>query len=512
MNPVCSRIVATSAHKRRGTRYNKLVTSDDQPVLVVRPELGFSPSRFRPVATFVILAITFVFFLFEILAGGSTNPDVLLRLGAAYAPYVRHGEYWRLVMPMFLHAGWVHIILNAYALYLLGPLLERLYGYGRFAGLYVVSGIGASIVSVWRSGSIAVGASGAILGVMGAMAVIGYLHRDVVPLHWRRLFGGRMAVLILLTLAFGPVVDLAGRLLKLDLPNIDNWAHLGGLLTGAVMALFISPSSPWGQEDFGGAERPQPSQRIVVVPIAVLALTFATGADHYRIARAVTRLLEEGQRFHAVRQDDQAVKRWQEASRRAPQDERPYQELGFYYLDQNRSAEAVEEYRQALRVDRNSEEARIGLALGYRELGDFAKSREMLDPVLKEDPPDKESQEALADLYAKFRLNPEAIRHYARAIELDSSLAVAHNNLAWLYATSDDPSYRDPTQALAHARRAVELSRRKDAGYLDTLAEALYANREYAEAVKIETQALELDPANGDFKDHMARYRKAAGA
>ncbi|HLW80086.1 MAG TPA: rhomboid family intramembrane serine protease, partial [Terriglobia bacterium] len=204
--------------------------SNDPPqtVLVAKPEAdgGFSPPRFRPVATFVILAITFAFFFLEILAGGSTSPEVLLQLGAAYAPYIRHGEYWRLVMPMFLHAGWLHIILNAYALYLLGPLLERLYGYGRFAWLYVVSGIGASIVSVWRSGSIAVGASGAILGVMGAMAVIGYLHRDVVPLLWRRLFGGRMVVLILISLAFGPAVNLAGEVLKRDLPTIDNWAHL----------------------------------------------------------------------------------------------------------------------------------------------------------------------------------------------------------------------------------------------------------------------------------------------
>jgi len=206
------------------------------------------------------------------------------------------------------------------------------------------------------------------------------------------------------------------------------------------------------------------------------------------------------------------VKSWQEASRRAPLDERPYQELGFFYLDQKRLAEAVEEYRQALRVDHDSEEARLGLALAYRELGDSARSHQMLDPLLKEDPPDIESQQELADLYAKFKLYPEAIRHYERTLELDSNLAPAHNNLAWLYATSDDPSYRDPTQALAHARRAVELSRSKDPEYLDTLAEALYANREFAEAVKVETQALELDPANHDFKDHMARYRKAAGA
>src|SRR5712692_9606889 len=135
---------------------------------MVRTDSGppFSGPSTRPVATLAILGITVLVFLLEIVAGGSTNPGVLIELGAAYGPYIRRGEYWRLVMPMFLHAGPLHIALNAYALFLLGPLLERLYGYGRFACLYVGAGIGASILSMWRLNSIAVGASGAIFGIM----------------------------------------------------------------------------------------------------------------------------------------------------------------------------------------------------------------------------------------------------------------------------------------------------------------------------------------------------------
>lgn len=490
---------------------------DDRParVVVLRPasDSAFERPRFRPFGSYVILAITGAVFLLEIFAGGYTNSDVLLQLGAAYGPFIRHGQYWRLVMPMFLHAGWWHIGLNAYALYVVGPLLERLYGYGRFAFLYVIAGVGASIVSVWRSSNVlAVGASGAIFGVMGAMAVIGYLHRDVVPFGWRRLFGGRMVFLIVISLAFGPALNLAGWLLKLQLPTIDNWAHLGGLFTGAALACFIAPVGPWAYEDFSAPQPQRRSQAIVFVPVVVVALAMGAGVSHYRVSRAVTRLLEEGREFEAAHEDAQAVGRWQEAARRDPQDERPWDELGRFNLEQKQGAPAVEEYQKALEASPDSDEARIGLSLAYRELGDSARSSQALEPVLKEDPPQADAQEELADLLAKYRLYREAVRRYQRAIQLDSRLAVAHNNLAWLYATSDDLASRDPAQALSHARRAVELTGGKQPEYLDTLAEALYVNREYAQAVEVENRALKLDPANSEYKDHMARYRKASGA
>jgi rhomboid protease GluP len=487
------------------------VTSNPQPVLMVRTDSGppFSSPRTRPVATLAILGITVLVFLLEIVAGGSTNPGVLIELGAAYGPYIRRGEYWRLVMPMFLHAGPLHIALNAYALFLLGPLLERLYGYGRFSCLYVGSGIGASILSMWRSNSIAVGASGAIFGIMGAMVVIGYLHPETVPWRWHRLFGRRMIFLILISLALGPALDLTSRVLKLNLPRIDNWAHLGGLATGVALALLVPPPQPWE----GGAfeESRQPSQAMVVIPIAIVALAVASGASHYRASRAVARLVEEGRRLREGHQDTLAVKRWQEAIRRAPLDERPHEELGWLYLEQGRNGEAIGEYSQALRLDPASEEAHLGLAAAYRKSGEVTKSRQLLEPVLKEDFPDAEDQESLADLFAKYKFYPEAIQHYQRTLELDPNLAIAHNNLAWLYATSDDPRFRNPAQALEHARRAVELSREKQPDYLDTLAEALYVNQNYNEAVKVETKALALTPENSEFKDHMARYRKAAG-
>ena len=88
--------------------------------------------------------------------------------------------------------------------------------------------------------------------------------------------------------------------------------------------------------------------------------------------------------------------------------------------------------------------------------------------------------------------------------------AEAQNNLAWLYATSDDPKVRNPPAALAHAKLAVELTHWKQAYVIDTLAEALYVNQQYDEAVKIETKAVTLEPRSQGYAEHMARYSKAA--
>ena len=81
--------------------------------------------------------------LSRVVTGASTDPEFLLRLGASFGPYTRRGEYWRLVMPMFLHIGLLHLAMNNYSLYVLGRLLEPIYGYGRFAFLYEWWGWGA---------------------------------------------------------------------------------------------------------------------------------------------------------------------------------------------------------------------------------------------------------------------------------------------------------------------------------------------------------------------------------
>jgi rhomboid protease GluP len=470
--------------------------ADAYPVLTTSPEYpGVRPRRYWPVATLVIIAITLAIFGLQELAGGSTSTEVLLDFGAAFRPYFQQGQYWRLVMPIFLHIGWPHILLNMYALYILGPMLERVDGYGRFSLIYVGSGIASSFLSMRMSDAVSAGASGAIFGVAGAMLVTGFLHREVVPHRWRRAFGK----ILLVAIALEFLVDRF-------IPQIDSWGHLGGLIGGMILAVLIPPPLP----EHLAPNRGKATQAWVWIPVVIVALCMGGEFRNYYGSREVVRLIREGERLRAAHKDDQALERFKHAAALAPGDERPHEELGSIFLKQNRTADAVREFEAAMKLSSGSPRAELGLALAYRQQGDLAKSQKLMEKVFGENPSTAEGQEVLADLLAEQKLYALAVDHYQAALKLKPDMAEAHNNLAWLYATSDDPKFRKPQEALEHARRAVQLSGWKEATFIDTLAESLYANQEYTEAVQTQAKALALDPNNQEYKDHMARYQKAA--
>ena len=477
-------------------------------------EQAYSPRAQRPVpiATLTIIALCVLVFILQTLAGGSRNPNTLLDFGASYAPYFKRGEYWRAVMPMFLHIGWWHLAVNMYVLYLLGPILEQMYGYGRYAFIYVGSGIGGSLLSMFRGHNVAAGASGAIMGVVGAVLVAGYLHRDSLPYPLARVF--RRGMLSIILLVFVVIQLLSGFLI----PNIDNWGHLGGLVTGGILTFLIPPPR---LEEVGGilrmgtwaaaSENERSSQAVVWLPVAVVAVAISATASHYRVAHSVSQLLDEGRRLQAANHPDQAIDRYKRAGQLDRRDERPHEGLAGAYLQQRRFSDAIDQYNQALQLNPDSVPAQVGLAAAYQATGELAKAQKVFENLVGKNPRDAAAQEALADLLAGQKLYQQATERYQEALRLSPRMAVAHNNLAWLYATAEDPKFRNSGAALDHARRAVELTAWRQPDFIDTLAEALYANRNYAEAVKVQEKALRLAPDNREFRDHMARYRKAAG-
>jgi rhomboid protease GluP len=153
----------------------------------------------------------------------------LLAWGANFGPAVAQGQWWRLLSNIFLHGGVFHLLNNMFSLWLLGSLLERPVGTGRLALLYLGAGVGGSLASLaWHPATVGVGASGAIFGLMGAALV----------LAWRRALPESLrGVVFLLAVVSGGFSLLMGFLM----PGIDNAAHLGGLLTGAVLGLLFSP-------------------------------------------------------------------------------------------------------------------------------------------------------------------------------------------------------------------------------------------------------------------------------
>jgi membrane associated rhomboid family serine protease len=183
-----------------------------------------------------LIIINVAVFILELLAGGSTNPVTLHRLGELDTSSVifRH-QYWRLLTALFLHYGPIHIFFNLFALLLLGPALERQIGAVLFAVCYLVSGIGSSIVVVLltrlrlHEPVQLVGASGCIMGVVGTWA--GFLLRNRhAPLARKRLRD--IIVIVLLQVAF----DLVTR-------EVSSSAHFGGLLTGFLLGLLVPVKS-----------------------------------------------------------------------------------------------------------------------------------------------------------------------------------------------------------------------------------------------------------------------------
>ncbi len=231
------------------------------------------------------------------------------------------------------------------------------------------------------------------------------------------------------------------------------------------------------------------------------------------------RLLAEGERFESAQQYDREFRSFQQALRLAPHEAQPHEELGAYYLMKKQYDQAIHEFQEAIRLSEGGDNRpRLGLGLAYELKGDPQKARQIFEEVLGKNPQTAEgqrllavNQELLADLYAKQKLYGDAIRNYQEALRLDPDFAEAHNNLAWLYATCDDRKYRDPKAALDHAQRAVDLTQGKEGGFMDTLAEAHFANGDYQQAVEIQKKALALDPDNTELQEHMARYRQAAG-
>jgi rhomboid protease GluP len=152
----------------------------------------------------------------------SPASEVLDYFGAVYPGGIATGEFWRLLTMCFLHGGLLHLGLNSYALLLVGREAEEAYGGAKYLCLYLVAGICGSL-AVIVAGSAAVGASGALFGVIGAMAVYGYKRGDF--------YGRALKSSMVQWLIYGLVMSF--------MPGISLAAHVGGLIGGAGLAYLM---------------------------------------------------------------------------------------------------------------------------------------------------------------------------------------------------------------------------------------------------------------------------------
>jgi membrane associated rhomboid family serine protease len=188
----------------------------------------------RPVVTPALVALNVAVFAWTVVTSGSVSRNALSPLFAEWAlipAAVADGEWWRLITGGFLHFGPIHLLFNMWALWVIGRDVEPALGRGRFLALYLVSLLGAStaVMLLTTPNANVAGASGAVFGLMGALAVL--LRRLHIPLGQ---VGGVIAINLAITFL---------------LPGISVAGHLGGLITGAAAtaALVYAPAGRRGQ-------------------------------------------------------------------------------------------------------------------------------------------------------------------------------------------------------------------------------------------------------------------------
>jgi membrane associated rhomboid family serine protease len=186
---------------------------------------AFAPSYGKMPATIALIGINVVAFLIELAAGGAgqfDNSGQVIRDAGLRGPEIADGDWWRVITGGFLHAGFLHLLLNMYVLWIAGSILEPGIGTPRFLGIYFVSLLAGSLGAlIVEPNTVTVGASGAIFGLMAAVIVV-----------------ARGRGVEQLASQFGLFVVL-NLVLTFSIPGISVGGHVGGLIGGAVAALLV---------------------------------------------------------------------------------------------------------------------------------------------------------------------------------------------------------------------------------------------------------------------------------
>jgi membrane associated rhomboid family serine protease len=172
-------------------------------------------------------SFVFMVMVFAGLGFVSFQADDLINWGANFKPLTTDDEWWRLITSTFLHGGIMHLVANMVGLIFVGIFLEPRIGSKKFAVIYLVTGILASITSIiWHEATVSVGASGAIFGLYGLFLAL--MLTKAYPKEFNKVFLISTVVFI----GFNLVIGITG--------GIDNAAHLGGLVSGFVIGLLLS--------------------------------------------------------------------------------------------------------------------------------------------------------------------------------------------------------------------------------------------------------------------------------
>jgi rhomboid protease GluP len=206
----------------------------------IRPKYNFSSgffSFFKPregyFVTPVLIDMNILVFLLMVCTGVSIfepSGQSMVGWGANATVATLEGEWWRLISSCFIHFGIIHLLMNMYALFFVGLLLEPFLGRSKFITVYLLTGIIASLASLWwHDNTVSAGASGAIFGLYGVFLAL--LSTNHIERSMRNGLLANIGVFVVYNLVYGSFKG-----------GIDNAAHLGGLFSGILLGYALMPS------------------------------------------------------------------------------------------------------------------------------------------------------------------------------------------------------------------------------------------------------------------------------
>jgi rhomboid protease GluP len=370
-----------------------------QHVMPVPWAQGMSSSG---IVTQVFFAVNLIVFAAMALEGIAMNPSSrqLIQWGANFGPYTLAGQPWRLLTCTFLHIGLMHIFFNMWCLWDLGAMCESLYGHWTFAAVYLISGIGASLTSVWwRPVGVSAGASGAIFGIVGALIASHYLGEFSAPFVAVRARLRSVVVFAGYSLIFGAV---SGR--------TDNAAHIGGLVTGSVFGALIALVAP--QRDL--------LRRLSVV-LCVGLIVLGGGAWLHR-SRSYLIHAKRGEELLDGHKLDQAVAELQTAIRQRPDYIPAHFSLAHAYFDQKQYALAEGELKRVLELRPGHGGAVYELGMVYLNQQRVQEAKENFTKLVQADKTDGYAHLGLGMALAAEQNHQAAVEEFKQAAQLEPDL------------------------------------------------------------------------------------------
>ena len=313
---------------------------------------------------FFLIANFFVFLLMWQSSGMQSSalwvfPEPVLQAYGAKLNFLikQNHEWWRFVTPIFIHVNLIHLLVNMYSLWMIGPYVEKLYGSAKFVFFWVVTGIAgvaASYLTVRpqlargllasflfkASDDPSAGASGALFGLIGVLFVFGIKFRRELPEGFKRAFGTGLLPVILINLFIG----FMGR------GFIDNAAHLGGLASGAALGLVVDYKRPGERASMTFTWR-----TLQVVALAVVAVSFFMVARHFN---SPTATVPANPSSEQQIKDQQAVGAYLNALNEG---QRAFRGAAIGKLETGDFDRALEDLNQATGPDETSDHLRVEL-------------------------------------------------------------------------------------------------------------------------------------------------------